>query len=81
MASPSTNNYKVMTDISQQSMAVSIHTIHKGYSLSYLLGPLFLTPGMVIAMHVTGQTFTPQQVTELKRFLFNKRRPEGGWGL
>jgi len=42
---------------------------------------MFLTPGLVIAMHVTGQTFTEQERVELIRYLLNKRRPEGGWGL
>ena len=45
------------------------------------IGPLFLTPGLVIAMHVTGQAFRPEQVIELRRYLLVKRREEGGWGL
>ncbi|WWD18426.1 hypothetical protein CI109_102876 [Kwoniella shandongensis] len=44
-------------------------------------GPLFLIPGLVIAMSVCGQSFTAEQSTELKRYLLNKRRKEGGWGL
>lgn len=44
-------------------------------------GPLFLTPGLVIAMHVTEQSFRPEQKIELKRYLLSKRRKEGGWGL
>jgi len=47
----------------------------------HYIGPLFLTPGLVIAMHVTGQTFRPEQKIELRRYILNKRRPEGGWGL
>lgn len=34
-----------------------------------------------MAMVVTGQQFTPYQATEIKRYLLNKRRKEGGWGL
>jgi len=44
-------------------------------------GPLFLLPGLVIAMHVTGQSFRPEQVIEMRRYLLNIRRKEGGWGL
>ncbi|KAK1925398.1 terpenoid cyclases/protein prenyltransferase alpha-alpha toroid [Papiliotrema laurentii] len=44
-------------------------------------GPLFLTPGLVIAMHVCGQTFRHEEKVEMIRYLLNKRRPEGGWGL
>ena len=43
-------------------------------------GPLFLIPGLVIAMHVVGQPFTPEQSLELRRYVLNKRR-DGGWGL
>ena len=35
---------------------------------------------MVIAMTVTGQSFTPEQSIELRRYILNKRR-DGGWGL
>jgi hypothetical protein len=31
-------------------------------------------------MTVTGQTFTPEQSIELRRYILNKRR-DGGWGL
>ena len=44
-------------------------------------GPLFLLPGLIIALHVTGQTLTNEQNIEIRRYLLNKRRPEGGWGL
>lgn len=32
-------------------------------------------------MHVTGQTFRQEEKVELIRYLLNKRRPDGGWGL
>ncbi|KAK4684411.1 hypothetical protein P7C73_g5763, partial [Tremellales sp. Uapishka_1] len=44
-------------------------------------GPLFLIPGLVIALHVTGQSLKPEQQKEMKRYLLSKRRKEGGWGL
>lgn len=44
------------------------------------VGPLFLIPGMVVAMHVVGERFTHEQSIELRRYILNKRR-DGGWGL
>jgi lanosterol synthase len=44
-------------------------------------GPLFLIPGLVIALHVCGRTLRPEQVIEMRRYLLSKRRKEGGWGL
>lgn len=45
------------------------------------LGPLFVLPGLIIAMSVTGVSLRAEQKTEIIRYLFNKRRSEGGWGL
>ncbi|KAL7423173.1 Lanosterol synthase (Oxidosqualene--lanosterol cyclase) [Cryptotrichosporon argae] len=44
-------------------------------------GPLFLAPGLIIAMHVTGQSLRQEQKHEIIRYILNVRRPEGGWGL
>ncbi|ORY28503.1 terpenoid cyclases/protein prenyltransferase alpha-alpha toroid [Naematelia encephala] len=44
-------------------------------------GPLFLLPGLIIALQVTGQTLTVEESLEIRRYLLNKRRKEGGWGL
>nr|ODN91514.1 lanosterol synthase [Cryptococcus depauperatus CBS 7855] len=44
-------------------------------------GPLFLIPGLVIALTVTGQILRPEQSIEIRRYLLSKRRDEGGWGL
>lgn len=44
-------------------------------------GPLFLIPGLLIAMYVTGLSLLAEQKIEMKRYLLNKRREEGGWGL
>ncbi|OWT40004.1 lanosterol synthase [Cryptococcus neoformans Bt1] len=44
-------------------------------------GPLFLIPGLIIALYVTGQSLRHEQAIEMRRYLFNKRRKEGGWGL
>ncbi|GHJ90428.1 hypothetical protein NliqN6_6830 [Naganishia liquefaciens] len=44
-------------------------------------GPLFLIPGLVIGLYVANTSLRPEQKTEIVRYLLNKRRPEGGWGL
>jgi lanosterol synthase len=45
-----------------------------------MIGPLFLIPGLIIAMYVCGEEFTPEQGIELRRYILNKRR-DRGWGL
>ena len=44
-------------------------------------GPLFLLPGWAIALHCCGRAFREEQRVEIMRYLFHKRRKEGGWGL
>ncbi|KAH8090819.1 putative lanosterol synthase [Filobasidium floriforme] len=44
-------------------------------------GPMFLIPGLIIGLYVTGRSLRPEQIVEMRRYLFTKRRPEGGWGL
>ncbi|ODO05233.1 lanosterol synthase [Cryptococcus wingfieldii CBS 7118] len=44
-------------------------------------GPLFLIPGLVVALYVTGQSLRPEQQLEMRRYVLGKRRKEGGWGL
>ncbi|BEI79554.1 hypothetical protein CcaverHIS002_0100830 [Cutaneotrichosporon cavernicola] len=52
-----------------------------GHFASEYGGPLFLTPGLVIAMHCYGVEMPRERKAELIRYLFNKLRPEMGWGL
>ncbi|WRT67730.1 uncharacterized protein IL334_004702 [Kwoniella shivajii] len=54
---------------------------HDGHFSTEYGGPLFLIPGLVIGLHVCGQQLRPEQSTEMKRYLLNKLRKEGGWGL
>ncbi|KAK7314325.1 hypothetical protein VNO77_32845 [Canavalia gladiata] len=47
-------------------------------------GPLFLLPGLVIGLSVTGAlnaVLTPQHQSEMRRYLFNHQNKDGGWGL
>jgi len=66
--------------ISLLNMGVCLSSDSNLLSKADYVGPLFLIPGIVIAMSVTGQAFTPEQSIELRRYILNKRR-DGGWGL
>jgi len=46
-------------------------------------GPLFLMPGWVISCYVTGAmgSLTAEMRLEMKRYLFNQVKAQGGWGL
>ena len=50
-----------------------------------LLGPLFLTPGMVIALYATKTPIPQEWKIELSRYLANIQRKGGlgddGWGM
>ncbi|KAK1269673.1 Cycloartenol synthase [Acorus gramineus] len=47
-------------------------------------GPMFLMPGLVIALYVTGALNTvlsPEHQREMRRYLCNHQNEDGGWGL
>ncbi|KAK1317213.1 Cycloartenol synthase [Acorus calamus] len=47
-------------------------------------GPMFLMPGLVIALYVTGALNTvlsPEHRREMRRYLCNHQNEDGGWGL
>ncbi|KAL5037723.1 hypothetical protein BDEG_25741 [Batrachochytrium dendrobatidis JEL423] len=45
-------------------------------------GPMFLIPGLVIAMYISGASYPPGYVKELIRYLKNKaNKTDGGWGI
>lgn len=46
-------------------------------------GPLFLMPGMLITLYVTGaiNDLSAEQKSEMLRYLWNHQSPDGGWGL
>lgn len=44
-------------------------------------GPLFLMPGLVIGMYVTGTPIPLEWRIEMKRYLLNRANKDGGWGL
>ncbi|RDX91737.1 Cycloartenol synthase, partial [Mucuna pruriens] len=47
-------------------------------------GPLFLLPGLVIGLSVTGAlsaVLSPHHQSQMRRYLFNHQNKDGGWGL
>ncbi|KAF8038676.1 hypothetical protein BT93_B1269 [Corymbia citriodora subsp. variegata] len=47
-------------------------------------GPMFLLPGLVISLHVTGALTTilsSEHQHEIRRYLYNHQNGDGGWGL
>ncbi|GJP77609.1 hypothetical protein CLOP_g7972 [Closterium sp. NIES-67] len=47
-------------------------------------GPLFLMPGLLITLYVTGaldQVLSAEHKREMVRYLYNHQNPDGGWGL
>lgn len=44
-------------------------------------GPLFLTPGLIIASYITETPFSAPQRALLKQYFINHQNEDGGWGL
>eukprot|EP00898_Chlorokybus_atmophyticus_P004832 jgi/Chlat1/534/Chrsp103S01002 len=47
-------------------------------------GPMFLLPGLVITLYVTGalqRVLSPAQQKEIRRYLYTHQSKDGGWGL
>ncbi|KAG0504631.1 hypothetical protein KC19_N011500 [Ceratodon purpureus] len=57
---------------------------HDGHWPGDYGGPMFLMPGLVIALYVTGSlntVLTPAHQKEMRRYLYNHQNKDGGWGL
>lgn len=54
---------------------------HDGHFAGEYGGPLFLIPGLVIGLYVTGHTLRDEQRVEMARYVLRRMRSEGGWGL
>ena len=54
---------------------------HDGHWPGEYSGPMFLTPGLVIASYVAGMPFTDEERREMIRYLMNHTNEDGGWGV
>ncbi|KAK7363944.1 hypothetical protein VNO80_12222 [Phaseolus coccineus] len=64
--------------------SVSTLQAEDGFWPSDYGGPLFLLPGLVIGLWVTGTlnaVLTTEHQSEMRRYLLNHQNEDGGWGL
>ncbi|KAL3371286.1 hypothetical protein AABB24_008027 [Solanum stoloniferum] len=57
---------------------------HDGHWAGDYGGPMFLMPGMIIALSITGAlnaVFSSEHKREMIRYLYNHQNSDGGWGL
>ncbi|KAK7390528.1 hypothetical protein VNO78_25836 [Psophocarpus tetragonolobus] len=74
----------VETTLKRALRYYSIMQAEDGFWPSDYSGPLFLLPGLVIGLYVTGvlnEVLKPEHQSEMRRFLFNHQNKDGGWGL
>ncbi|KAK4396655.1 Cycloartenol Synthase [Sesamum angolense] len=95
---PSTTNLpqvkvKDIEDITEDKVAttlrraISFHSTlqaHDGHWPGDYGGPMFLMPGLVITLSITGALnaiLSKEHRREICRYLYNHQNPDGGWGL
>nr|BBI55115.1 cycloartenol synthase [Bauhinia forficata] len=84
---------KDIEDITEETVtrtlkrAISFHSTlqsHDGHWAGDYGGPMFLLPGLVITLSITGAlnvVLSEEHVKEMCRYLYNHQNKDGGWGL
>ncbi|KAK3119878.1 hypothetical protein QOZ80_9AG0677010 [Eleusine coracana subsp. coracana] len=74
----------VLSSLKQSISRVSTLQAHDGHWPGDYGGPMFLMPGLIITLYVTGalnSVLSAEHQKEIHRYFYNHQNEDGGWGL